>query len=113
MGLSVLSAPVVRAEGHLYYRSGGELVSGVVGYPFDQHGGGVVGEAPVLMVEDGVVEAAEGFGSRKATGTVTDNEVGEAFQAEWAAAGAAFHDAIGVEQNPVAGFPDAPCIPGG
>jgi len=66
----------------------------------------------VLVVQDGVVETAESFGGGDATDTVTDDEVGEALQAELAAGGAAFHDAIGVEQDPVARF-QMFCIPEG
>ncbi|SJZ87600.1 hypothetical protein SAMN02745673_01669 [Marinactinospora thermotolerans DSM 45154] len=59
----------------------------------------------MLVVEDGVDEAAECFGGGVADGGGADDEVGEAFESEEGAVGVAgFGDAVGVEQDAVAGL---------
>lgn len=73
--------------------------------PFAEQHGGVVLEVAVMVFENGVYEAAQGFGDGQAGSMVADEEVGEAGQAEFlVAAPAGLGDAVRVEHQTVTGF---------
>lgn len=81
--------------------------------PFDQHDGGVVAALPLLVVHEVVDEAAQGFCGVVACCHRTDDGVGETLLTEEIAVGCArFGDAVGVEQDAVAGL-EANAVLGG
>jgi hypothetical protein len=86
--------------------------------PFEHQDGGVVGEAAVLVGHDFVDQAPERLGRGLARGDGADDEVGEAVLAEARPVPRlGLGDAVGVEQDPVAGLQldgvDPPRVPAG
>src|SRR3954452_15081154 len=81
------------------------LRAGGLGAPFDEGGGGVVLKVAVLVGEDGVDEATHGLGGGEPVGEGVVDEVAEPFGAEVLTCfGARFGDAVGVQQDAVAGL---------
>ncbi len=73
--------------------------------PFAEQDGGVVLEVAVVVLQNGVDEAAQGFGDGQAVGVVADEKVDEPGQAEFLVSGpSGFGDAVGVEHDAVAGL---------
>ena len=100
--MEILSRAVQLGTGSL--REGGEQVPARVGRPVDQDQGGVVLESSALVGEDGGGEPAQCFGCRQPGEFGATGQVDQAVLAEELAVGVAgLGDAVGVQQQPVAG----------